>query len=135
MKTSTYAFSDDLHVNAYFFSEFIVCIDVTKSGQHVGSFCSDAKEFEDLDEEEFKSIIQQHVNGFDNSVSHRDYEKRELKHFDLYYYPFSDFMYCMDVYRLGEKVSSLCVDRDSFEEWMEDENHLLNVVEKLAFNG
>ncbi|MDQ0256264.1 hypothetical protein J2S74_003682 [Evansella vedderi] len=122
---------DGVVVNAYSFSEHVICVDVNKDGQDLGSFCSDVSQFEELDEEEMVTLIQQHIKLIESSSLKSQKEKHMVYGYELSYYTHSETVTCVDVKQADKPVCSFCVDKVTFEEWLEDNDQLINVINNL----
>ena len=131
MEKETIELSDGVSASYHIFSEYIVCVEVAKNGEPMGSFCSDTSQIEELDEEEVISMIQKHIKEYEASSLKHKKKKLQIEDFELDYYSHSEDMYCIDVTKQGNMVGSFCADRASFEEWMDDEEQLTSIVKKM----
>ncbi|MCD8508709.1 MAG: hypothetical protein LRY73_01590 [Bacillus sp. (in: Bacteria)] len=131
MNSEELVMADGVVANKYSFSDHVICVEVKKNGKDLGSFCSDVSQFEELDEEELTTLIQQHVNLVEASSIVDEKVKHRVGDYELECYSHYDSVCCINVLQNGEAVSSFCVDRASFEEWLEDEEQLLSVVNNL----
>lgn len=123
--------ADGVVANVYSFSDHVICVEVKKDGKDLGSFCSDVSQFEELDEDELTALIQQHISLVESSAITNPKERHRVGGYELECYTHYDSVCCVNVHYHGELISSFCVDRGSFEEWLEDEEQLLQVVENL----
>lgn len=121
--------SEDVSASYYNFSEYVVCVEVTKKNQSLGSFCSDLRQFEEWDEDEVIQLVKTHIVQVENSQSHaNDYEQHLENGLQIKYHKHWEDFYCVEVFDQGKEIGSFCADRSSFEEWMEDDQQLTEVI-------
>ncbi|MCE7794317.1 hypothetical protein K8O68_18210 [Salipaludibacillus sp. CUR1] len=121
--------SDDVTAGYYYFSEYVICVEVTKQGKSLGSFCSDISQFEEWDEEEVAELVKNHVHQVENAQTYQPDRSHVLNGgMEIKYHQHWEDFYCVEVYEKGKEIGSFCADRASFEEWMEDDQHLSEVV-------
>lgn len=136
MEKNTVLLPNGVLGTAFKFSEHVVCVEVIKNGQQLGSFCTDVDQFEEWDDDDLKSLIEQHVKRMEEASRNETKEKKYiLDRYELQYYTHSDYMYCVDVLENGQIISSFCTDKATFDEWMEDEEQLTNVVKEMLINA
>ncbi|MBB5173084.1 hypothetical protein [Texcoconibacillus texcoconensis] len=129
MKRNQLQLSDQLIVRYYEFSDDVVCVEVMKDGKDFGAFCSDRLQFQEWDEGELQQLAETHVKQNDGITVSPDRNLRSLSEgYEIEYTNHWGNMYCLDIYKQGVYESSFCVDRSSFEEWMDDEEQLIAVV-------
>lgn len=122
--------SDELTAIYQKFSEYVVCVEVMKNGTSMGSFCSDAQTFSEWDEDEIVDMINLHVAQMQKGSNIKELETMTLKNgWKIKYHQHWDDFYCVDISDGQKDVGSFCADRGSFEEWMEDEDQLLRVIQ------
>lgn len=135
MEKNTVLLPDGVLGTAFKFSEHVICIEVMKNGRQLGSFCTDVGQFEEWDDEDLRSLIEQHVKSMEEaSLKYTKEKQYVLDRYELQYYTHSDYLYCIDVLDNGKIVSSFCTDKDTFDEWMEDKEQLTNVVKEILAN-
>lgn len=127
---------EQLEVSFYEFSEDIICVKVNHKGRDLGAFCSHRTQFCEWDEKDVRMLAENHVNQFLQNVKeqHNKRRKQLSTGVELEYYSHSDDMMCVNAFRDGKEISSFCTDRLSFQEWMEDEELLEQVVMKQVIN-
>lgn len=127
---------EQLEVSYYEFSEDVICVEVTHQGRELGAFCSERSQFSEWTETDVKKLAENHVNQFLHSLKHD--EQKTLKQLstgvELEYYSHSDDLLCVNAFCNGKEVASLCTDRHSFTEWLEDETLLEKIIEKQRLN-
>ena len=112
-----------------YFSEFVVCVEVTKNEKSLGSFCSDLSQFQEWDEEEVVQLVKNHIVQVEKAQDHLSDQTQSLKNgMEIKFHKHWDNFYCVDVFDNGKEIGSFCADRSSFEEWMEDEQQLSEVI-------
>ena len=122
--------SKEITANYQNFSEYVVCVEVMKHGESLGSFCSDAQTFNEWDEDEIIDMVYLHIDQMQKSPAIQDRETMTLKNgWKIKYHQHWEDFYCIDVFDGNTDVGSFCADRGSFEEWMEDENQLQRVIQ------
>lgn len=132
MVKNTVLLSDGVLGSVYKFSDHVVCIEVMKNGEQLGSFCTDISQYEDWEEEELKSLIEQHVQASEaNALKAEEKKHYILDRYELQYYTHSDSLFCINVLENGKTITSFCTDKESFDEWMEDEEQLARVVQMI----
>ncbi|MBU9724175.1 MULTISPECIES: hypothetical protein [Bacillaceae] len=124
-------FSNGVAARYSSFSDDVVCVEVEKNGRDLGSFCTDIHHFEEWEEEELISLIEQHVKKVEGYSQKKSDKDTLLPGVEVQYYSHSSDVYCINVFYQGNEVSSFCADRVTFEEWMEDKELLSNVVKNL----
>lgn len=126
--------TDQLSITMYPFSDYITCVEVSCNGETFSSFCSDNeiieewKEHPDLLLEICKKQIQFQPKLPATSPSLRQVLEQGL---EVEFYPFSDDVFCVNVYRDGSFNTSFCTDKASFDEWQEEPESLLSVVKSM----
>ena len=125
-----YKVTDKLILNTYDFSEDIICVEVLFEGNQLGAFCSDRTHFEEWEEEDIRHLSEQHVQKYQTRQKKLSVTQRiRFQNVEVEYYPYSDDMICLDIYsQEGVSTGSFCVDRLSFDEWLEDETLLESIV-------
>ncbi|GEL06912.1 hypothetical protein [Salisediminibacterium halotolerans] len=130
MEKTQITVTDEITANYQKFSEYVVCVEVMKNGESMGSFCSDAQTFDEWDEEEIIDMIKLHVTQMQKGSTINEQETLTLKNgWKIKYHQHWDDFYCVDIFDGLKDVGSFCADRGSFEEWMEDEDQLLRVIQ------
>lgn len=121
--------SDDVLASYYNFSEYVVCVEVMKNEKSLGSFCSDLSQFEEWDEEEVVQLVKNHIVQVEKAQNHQSDNSQRLENgMEIKYHKHWENFYCVEVFDQGKEIGSFCADRSSFEEWMEDEQQLSEVI-------
>ncbi|WP_280768399.1 hypothetical protein [Salipaludibacillus daqingensis] len=129
MEKKQLAISDEVSASYYNFSEYVVCVEVMKNEKSLGSFCSDLSQFEEWDEEEVVELVKNHIIQVEKAENHRNDHSQYLENgMEIKYHKHWEDFYCVEVFDQGKEVGSFCADRSSFEEWMEDEQQLSEVI-------
>ena len=132
MTKNTVLLSNGVLGSVYKFSDHVVCIEVIKNGKELGSFCTDISQYEDWEEEELKTLIEQHVKASEAKDLKTEKKKQFiLDRYEIEYYAHSDTLFCINVLENGKTVSSFCTDKEAFDQWMEDEEQLTKVVKMI----
>jgi len=133
LKKQQLTISEDVLASYYHFSEYVVCVEVMKNEKSFGSFCSDLSQFEEWDEEEVVQLVKNHIIQVEKdqkqSENHQSDQSQHLENgIEIKYHKHWDDFYCVDVFDQGKEIGSFCADRSSFEDWMEDEQQLIQVI-------
>ncbi|UTR09459.1 hypothetical protein MM300_16375 [Evansella sp. LMS18] len=125
--------ADGISASCYQFSDHVMCLEVMKDGEPMGSFCSTVSQYEEWDEEEVTALIQSHVRKFEESARKQKAEEMlVLDDLVIRYYNHSEDLFCVDITKDGKPAGSFCADRSSFEEWMEDKDMLSEVIREMS---
>ncbi|WP_416149546.1 hypothetical protein ACM26V_00675 [Salipaludibacillus sp. HK11] len=129
MEKKQLTIAQDVTASYYHFSEYVVCVEVMKKEKSLGSFCSDLSQFEEWDEDEVVELVKNHILQVENEHDYKNENAQNLENgLEIKYHKHWDNFYCVDVIDQGKEVGSFCADRSSFEEWMEDEELLTEVI-------
>jgi hypothetical protein len=130
--------TDDLFIETYPFSDFITCVEVFVNGESFNAFCSDNEMVDEWKEnpEQLIELCNKHMlqhptkvkPAEDSSLTAR---KKLEEGLEVEFYPFSDDVYCINVFKHGKLSTSFCSDKASFEEWNDDPAAMLSVVKRL----
>lgn len=122
-------FNDGLQISYYEFSKDIVCVEVFQHGKNMGQFCSDVSYFEEWDETDLLQLTETHIKQVKSAKNTSNKNRKKIDQYEIEYYIHFEDMYCVNVYKDDNQISAFCSDRDSFEEWMEEETAMLSVIE------
>lgn len=129
MEEKQVTISENVTANFQKFSEYVVCVEVMKNGKSTGSFCTDVSAFDEWDEDEMKDLVNSHLAQVDQTEDIKGDETITLDNgLIVSYSKHWDDFYCVNVFDGDKEVSSFCADRESFEEWTESKDQLLNVI-------
>lgn len=130
--------TDDLLIETYPFSDYITCIEVYVKGESFSAFCSDNDIVEEWKENpdtliELCNEHMLHQPKKGKTTKHESTSDRKLleEGLEVEFYPFSDDVYCINVFKKGKLATSFCSDRSSFDEWQDDPAAMLSVVKRL----
>lgn len=131
MEKTVKKFEDGIQIAYYEFSKDIVCIDVYHYGKNVGAFCSDVSYFQEWDETDLLQLAKTHVKQVSAKGSDST-NRKPVAQYEIDYSTHFEDMVCVNVYKDDLQVAAFCSDRHSFEEWIEDEELLAEVVKSQA---
>jgi hypothetical protein len=130
--------TDDLLIETYPFSDYITCVEVYVKGESFSAFCSDNAVVDEWKEnpDMLIELCNEHMlhqpkkekNTNNESTSDRKVLEEGI---EVEFYPFSDDVYCINVFKQGQLATSFCSDRSSFDEWQDDPTAMLNVIKRL----
>lgn len=121
--------SETVTANFQKFSEYVVCVEVFQNGRSKGSFCTDVKAFDEWDDEEMIELVSSHLDQVNLDDWIKGDETITLDNgITVSYSKHWDDFYCVNVFDGEKEISSFCADRDSFEEWTESKEQLMNVI-------
>jgi hypothetical protein len=130
--------TDDLFIETYPFSDYITCVEVFLHGKSFNAFCSDNDVVD-----EWRENPDLLIELCNEHMLHQPKKTTILKEvtnparkqleegIEVEFYPFSDDVYCINVFKQGKLSTSFCSDKASFEEWEDDPAAMLSVVKKL----
>lgn len=127
--------TDDLSITTYPFSDYITCVEVTYNGEIFSSFCSDNTIVEEWIEnpDQLIAICQKQIKHQAKKQPSTGPLRQVLTQgLEVEYYPFSDDVFCVNVFRNGTFNTSFCTDKASFDEWQEDPEAMLSVVKSMV---
>jgi hypothetical protein len=130
--------TEDLFIETYPFSDFITCVEVFVRGESFNAFCSDNdvvdewRENPDLLIELCNEHMLHRPKKTSTSKDLPNTARKQLEEgLEVEFYPFSDDVYCINVFKHGKLTTSFCSDKASFDEWQDDPDGMLSVVKKL----
>lgn len=128
MEKTIRKFDDDIQIAYYEFSKDIVCIEVQQHGKSMGEFCSDVSYFQEWDEDDLLQLARTHIMQIKSARRSTEPNRKLIGQYELNYSTHFDEMVCVDVYKNDRQLTAFCCDRNSFEEWIEDEELLNQVI-------
>ncbi len=128
MEKNVRRFDDGLQIAYYEFSKDIVCIEVHQYGKNMGAFCSDVSYFEEWDEKDLLQLANTHIKQVKSAQSPVDKNRKQIADYEIEYNTHFEDMVCINVFQNDDQLAAFCSDRHSFEEWIEDEELLAQVV-------
>lgn len=134
MKHGKTQLTDDLYIVTYPFSDYITCVEVYLNGQSLNAFCSDHSLVEEwIDHpEQLLEVCNDHIAQQDHPTHEKTDERIMLEDgLEAEIYSFSEDVYCINVYRQGEFITSFCTDTNSINEWQEDTDNLTSIIKNI----
>ena len=121
-------FDDGLQIAYFEFSKDIVCIEVHQYGKNMGAFCSDVSYFQEWDEKDLLQLAKTHIKQVKSAQSPSGKNRKKIDDYEIEYNTHFEDMVCINVFQNDDQLAAFCSDRHSFEEWVEDEELLAQVV-------
>lgn len=121
-------FDDGLQIAYFEFSKDIVCVEVNQYGKNLGAFCSDVSYFQEWDENDLLQLTKTHIKQVKATQRPDDTNRKQVGEYEIEYATHFDDMVCINVYKDKEHLNAFCSDRQSFEEWLEEDSVLEEVV-------
>lgn len=126
--------TNDLSIRTYPFSDYITCVEVYYNGKSFSSFCSDNDIVEEWKEnpDQLIEICKKQILYQPKKQASQSQLRQVLEQgLEVDYYPFSDDVFCVNVYQDGTFSTSFCTDKASFDEWQEEPESMLSIVKKM----
>jgi hypothetical protein len=125
--------NDELTVEAYPFSDYITCVEVNMNGNSYQSFCTLKSQVDEWKEDMdlFADICYEHVKKFSGAITPQ--KRLTLSNgLEVEIYPFSDYIYCVDVFNGDQMVQSFCCDTNTFTEYQDDMESMLALYGRIS---